>query len=213
MGLCPFVSECRSSVTNTELSLLFPEGRPVDSLSSMSAQCSPDTDPGADTMADNGNGKEDSNIKTASDSAAHAHHGNENREKKLLRMEENQEASALGKKGIDEAEKATPEALTAREDTRIFHENIMAMQHDSPEVNGGLKQTELGESNTNEEQKCPPVPWESRALKVEDGSEESPWCEEGAGEYSPPAWPCIPVLLLLPLCSSMVQLGGWLELL
>lgn len=213
MGLCPFVSECRSSVTNTELSLLFPEGRPVDSLSSMSAQCSPDTDPGADTMADNGNGKEDSNIKTASDSAAHAHHRNENGEKKLLRMEENQEASALGKKGIDEAEKATPEALTAREDTRIFHENIMAMQHDSPEVNGGLKQTELGESNTNEEQKCPPVPWESRALKVEDGSEESPWCEEGAGEYSPPAWPCIPALLLLPLCSSMVQLGGWLELL
>ncbi|XP_066049136.1 glutamate-rich protein 3 [Chamaea fasciata] len=154
-------------------------GRPAGSVSSMSTQCSTDTDP-HDTMTDNVNGKEDCNIKSPSDSAAHAPCGNENGEKKLLRMEENQETSALGKKGIDEAEKAKPEAPTAREDSRIFHENIMAMQHDNPEVNGEFKQTELGESDTSEEEKCPPVPWESRALNVEDGKEESPCCEEGA---------------------------------
>ncbi|RMC08840.1 hypothetical protein DUI87_15091 [Hirundo rustica rustica] len=129
-------------------------------------------------MTDNVNGKEDCNIRSTSDSAAHAHYGNENGEKKLLRREENQETSALEKKGIDEAEEANPEALT-REDTRNFHENIMAMQHHGPEVNGEIKQTELGEGDMNEEEKCPPVPWESRVLNVEDGKEESPWCEEG----------------------------------
>ncbi|XP_066181619.1 glutamate-rich protein 3 [Sylvia atricapilla] len=155
------------------------ERRPADSLSAMSAQGSTETDPQADTMTDNVNGKEDCNIQSTSDSAAHAHYGNENGEKKLLRMEENQETSALEKKGIDEAEKAEPEALTAREDTRIFHENIMAMQHHNLKVTGEFKQIESGESNTNEEEKCPPVPWEGRALNVGDGKEESPWCEEG----------------------------------
>ncbi|RLV88635.1 hypothetical protein DV515_00015448 [Chloebia gouldiae] len=145
----------------------------------MRTQCSTETDSHAEMMADNVNGKEDCNIKSTSDSAAHAHYGNENGEKKLLRAEENQENSVLEKKGIDEAEKTKPEDLTAREDTRIFHENIMATQHQNPEVNGEFKQTGSGESNMNEEEKYPPVPWESRVLNMEDGNEEAPWSEEG----------------------------------
>ncbi|XP_071293097.1 glutamate-rich protein 3 isoform X2 [Agelaius tricolor] len=156
-----------------------PERRPADSLSSMSTQCSTETDSQAEMKADHVNCKEDCNIKSTSDSAAHAHCGNENGEKKLLRVEENQENSALEKKGIDEAEKTKPEDLTAREDTGIFHENIRAMQHQDPEVNGEFKQTGSGESNMNEEEECPPVPWESRVLSKEDGNEEAPWCEEG----------------------------------
>ncbi|XP_030809367.1 glutamate-rich protein 3 isoform X2 [Camarhynchus parvulus] len=156
-----------------------PERRPADSLSSMSTQCSTETDSQAEMKADHVNCKEDCNIKSTSDSAAHAHCGNENGEKKLLRVEENQENSALEKKGIDESEKTKPEDLTAREDTRIFLENIRAMQYQSPEVNGEFKQTGSGESNMNEEEKCPPVPWESRVLSKEDGNEEPPWCGEG----------------------------------
>ncbi|XP_064575982.1 glutamate-rich protein 3 isoform X2 [Zonotrichia leucophrys gambelii] len=156
-----------------------PERRPADSLSSMSTQCSTETDSQAEMKADHGNCKEDCNIKSTSDSAAHAHCGNENGEKKLLRVEENQENSALKQKGIDEADKTKPEDLTAREDTRIFHENIRAMQHQNPEVNGEFKQTGSGESNMNEEEERPPVPWESRVLSKEDGNEEPPWHEEG----------------------------------
>lgn len=176
-------------MTNTKLKccLLFSERRPADSFSSMSTQCSTETDSHAETMTDNVNGKEECNIKSTTDSAARVHDGNENGEKKLLRMEENQEISALEKKGIDEAEKIKPEDVAAREDTRIFHENIMAMQHQNPEVNREFKQTGSGESNMNEEEKCLPVPWESRALNMEDGNEEFPWCEEGGGEYSPSA--------------------------
>ncbi|XP_041886939.1 glutamate-rich protein 3 isoform X3 [Corvus kubaryi] len=155
------------------------ERRPADSLSSMSTQCSTETDSHAEMMTDNMNGKEECNIKSTADSVAHVHYGNESGEKKLLRMEENQETSALEKKGIDEAEKIKPEDLEAREDNRISHENIMAMQPQNPEVNGESKQTGSGESNMNEEEKCLPVPWESRALNMEDGNEESPWCEEG----------------------------------
>ncbi|XP_064285293.1 glutamate-rich protein 3 isoform X3 [Passer domesticus] len=156
-----------------------PERRPADSFSSMSTQCSTETDSHAEMKADNVKCKEDYNIKSTSDSAAHAHYGNENGEKKLLRVEENQENSSLEKKGIDEAEKTKPEDLTAREDTRIFHENIMAMQHENPEVNGEFKHTGSGESNINEEEKYPSVPWDSRVLNNEDGNEDSPWCEEG----------------------------------
>ncbi|XP_074401633.1 glutamate-rich protein 3 isoform X2 [Zonotrichia albicollis] len=156
-----------------------PERRPADSLSSMSTQCSTETDSQAEMKADHRNFKEDCNIKSTSDSAAHAHCGNENGEKKLLRVEENQENSALKQKGIDEADKTKPEDLTAREDTRIFHENIRAMQHQNPEVNGEFKQTGSGESNMNEEEERPPVPWESRVLSKEDGNEEPPWHEEG----------------------------------
>ncbi|XP_068879800.1 glutamate-rich protein 3 isoform X4 [Aphelocoma coerulescens] len=155
------------------------ERRPADSLSSMSTQCSTETDSHADMMTDNMNGKEECNIKSTAHSAAHVHYGSESGEKKLLRMEENQETSALEKKGIDEAEKIKPEDLEAREDNRISHENIMAMQPQNPEVNEESKQTGSGESNIDEEEKCLPVPWESRALNMEDGNEEPPWCEEG----------------------------------
>ncbi|KAI1236932.1 Glutamate-rich protein 3, partial [Lamprotornis superbus] len=161
------------------------ERRPADSLSSMGTQCSTETDSHAEMMTDNVNGKEDCNCKRTSESAAHVHYGNENGEKKLLRTEENQETSALEKKGIDEAEKTKPEDLTAREDTRISHENIMAMQHQNPEVNGEFKQTGSGESNMNEEEKCAPVPWGSRVLNREDGSAECP-CEEGVFEDCKP---------------------------
>ncbi|XP_038000907.1 glutamate-rich protein 3 isoform X3 [Motacilla alba alba] len=163
-----------------------PERRPADSLSSMSTQHSTETGSQAEMKADPVSCKEDCNIKSTPDSVAHEHYGKENGEKKLLRVEENQENSALEKKGIDEAEKTKPEDLTAREDTRIFHENIMGMQHQNPEVNGEFKQTGSGESNMNEEEKCPPVPWESRVLGMEDGNEESPWCEEGVFEDCKP---------------------------
>ncbi|XP_058698547.1 glutamate-rich protein 3, partial [Poecile atricapillus] len=156
------------------------ERRPADSLSSMSTQCSTETDSHAEMVTEDVNGKEDWNIKGTSDRAAHAHYGNGNGEKKLLRMEENQEISAVEEKGIDEAEKTKPGDLTAREDTRIFHENIMAMQHQNPEVNGEFKQPGSGDNNLNEEEKkYPLVPWEGRVLKMEDGKEESPRCEEG----------------------------------
>lgn len=168
----------------------------------MSTQCSTETDSQAEMKADHVNCKEDCNIKSTSDSAAHAHYGNENGEKKLLRVEGNQENSALEKKGIDEAKKTKPEDLTAREDTRIFHENIMAIQHQNPEVNGEFKQTGSGESEMNEEMECPPVPWESRVLSMEDGNQECPWCGAGGGEYSPSAQPCMPVLLCLP-CTRL----------
>uniref|UniRef100_A0A8D2MWA6 DUF4590 domain-containing protein n=1 Tax=Zonotrichia albicollis TaxID=44394 RepID=A0A8D2MWA6_ZONAL len=185
-----------------------PERRPADSLSSMSTQCSTETDSQAEMKADHGNCKEDCNIKSTSDSAAHAHCGNENGEKKLLRVEENQENSALKQKGIDEADKTKPEDLTAREDTRIFHENIRAMQHQNPEVNGEFKQTGSGESNMNEEEECPPVPWESRVLSKEDGNEEPPWHEEGGGESSPSAQLCMPVLLCLPCTRPCCSTGS-----
>ncbi|XP_027550003.1 glutamate-rich protein 3 isoform X3 [Neopelma chrysocephalum] len=153
------------------------EKRPADSLSSISTQCSIEGDSHAETMTDDG--KEECDIKRASDSTAHAQYGNGNGENKLLRREENQETSALENKGINEAGKAKPEDLAAREDTGIFHENIMAMQHQSPEVNGELKQAGSGESSMNDEDKRLPVPWETRMLNVEDGNEESPQREEG----------------------------------
>lgn len=177
----------------------------------MGTQCSTETDSHAEMMTDNVNGKEDCNCKSTPESAARAHYGNENGEKKLLRMEENQEASALEKKGIDEEEKTKPEDLTAREDTRISHENIMAMQHQNPEVNVELKQTVSGESNMNEEEKCAPVPWGSRALNREDGSEECPG-EEG-GECSPSACLSCCVCLCAPAwCSTNGSCWGCCEL-
>lgn len=150
-------------------------------------------------MKDNIKGKEECNIKRASDTAAHAQYGNENGEKKLLRMEENQETFALEKEGIDEAEKAKPEDLTAREDTGIFHENVMAIQHQSPEVNGELKEAGSVESNVVEDgdknastrrddgEESLLAPLESSMTEVEDSNEETPQGDEGGGEYSPPA--------------------------
>ncbi|XP_051653716.1 glutamate-rich protein 3 isoform X2 [Manacus candei] len=153
------------------------ERRPADSLSSLSTQCSTEGDSHAETVMDDG--KEECDIKKASDSTAHAQYGNGNGENKLLRREENQETSALENKGIDEAGKAKPEDLAAREDTGIFHENIMAMQHQSPEVNGELRQAGSGESSMNDDDEYLPVPWETGMLNVEDGNEESPQSEEG----------------------------------
>lgn len=160
-------------------------------------------------VTDNVNGQQDCSFKSASDSAAHAQCGNESGEKELLRMEENQETSALEKKGIDEAEKTKPEDLTAREDTRISHENIMSMQHQNHEVNGEFKQTGPGEGNRNEEEKSAAVPWGSRALDTEDGSEECPWSEEGAGECSPSALClCCRVCLCAPAWCSTAGAPG-----
>lgn len=174
----------------------------------MSTQCSTQT---AEMVTDNVNGQEDCNFKSAPDSAAHAHCGNESGEKELLRTEENQETSALEKKGINEAQKTKPEDLTAREDTRISHENIMPMQHQNPEVNGEFKQTGPGEGNRNEEEKSAAVPRGSRALDTEDGSEECPGCEEGAGECCPSALSCAAVFafVLLHGAAQRGLLGLW----
>ncbi|KAM6199906.1 glutamate-rich protein 3 [Sarcoramphus papa] len=167
------------------------DGRPAHSLSSISTQYSSEDDSHAETMKDNVKGKEECNIKRASDNAANAQYGNENGENKLLRMEENQEAFALEEEGTDEAEKAKPEDLTAREDTGIFRENIMAVQHQSPEVNGELKQAGSAESNTGEDgeknastrrdggEESHLVPLESNMTEVEDSNEESPQSDEG----------------------------------
>ncbi|KAM7107379.1 glutamate-rich protein 3 [Ciconia maguari] len=165
--------------------------RPAQSLSSISTQYSSEDDSHAEMMKDNAKGKEEYTIKRASDNAAHAHYGNEKEENKLLGMEENQETFALGKEGIDEAEKAKPEDLTAREDTGIFHENIVAIQHQSPEVNGELKQTgsvgsnigEDGEKNASTRrdggEESLLVPLESNTTEAEDSNEESPRPDEG----------------------------------
>ncbi|KAM6077712.1 glutamate-rich protein 3 isoform 3-T4 [Theristicus caerulescens] len=166
--------------------------RPAHSLSSISTQCSSEDDSRAETTKDNIKCKEEYNIKRASGNAAHAQYRDENGENKLLRMEENQETFALEKEGIDEAEKAKPEDLTAREDTGIFHEhgNIMAIQRQTPEVNGELKQAGSVESNTGEDgeknastrrddvQESLLVPLESNMTEVEDSNEASPQSDE-----------------------------------
>ncbi|XP_027755264.1 glutamate-rich protein 3 [Empidonax traillii] len=153
------------------------ERRPTDSLSSISTRCSTEGDSHAEAMMDNG--REECDIKRASDSTAHAQYGNGNGENKLHRREENQETSAMEKKKIDEAGKAKLEDLAAREDTGIFHENLMAMQHQSPEVNAELKQAVSGESSMNDEYERLPVPWDPRMMNMEDGNGESPQSEKG----------------------------------
>ncbi|XP_071421291.1 glutamate-rich protein 3 isoform X3 [Pithys albifrons albifrons] len=154
------------------------ERKPADSFSSFSTQCSTEGDSHSEMMTDSG--KEECDTKRVSANTAHAQYGNRNREKKLLRMEENWKTSALKKKGLDEAREAKPEDLTAREDNGFFNGNIMAMQHQSPEVNGELKQAGSGESNTNDEEEHLPVPWESRILNGENGNKECPQSEEGS---------------------------------
>ncbi|XP_052656583.1 LOW QUALITY PROTEIN: glutamate-rich protein 3 [Harpia harpyja] len=165
--------------------------RPAHSLSSVSTQYSSEDDSHAEMMKDDVKGKEEYNIQRASDNTAHAQYGNENGENKLLRMEEDQEAFALEKEGIDEAEKAKPEDLTAREDTGIFHENTMATQYQSPAVNGDLKQAgsvkgnigEDGEKNAStrrdDGEESLLVPLESSMTEAEDSNEESPQGDEG----------------------------------
>ncbi|XP_009318944.1 PREDICTED: glutamate-rich protein 3 [Pygoscelis adeliae] len=165
--------------------------RPAHCLSSISTQYSSEDDSHAETMKDNVKDKEEYSIKRASDDASHAQYGNKNGENKLLRMEENQETFALEKEGIDEAEKAKREDLTAREDTGIFHDNIMAIQRQSPEVNGELKQAGSVESNIEEDgeknastrrddgEESLLVPLESNMTEVEDSNEESSQSDEG----------------------------------
>uniref|UniRef100_A0A8C3KC78 DUF4590 domain-containing protein n=1 Tax=Calidris pygmaea TaxID=425635 RepID=A0A8C3KC78_9CHAR len=174
------------------------DGRAAHSVSSISTQYSSDNDSDAETMEDDVKGKEDHNIKTASDDAEHAQYGNESRENKLLRMEENQETFTLEKEGIDEAEKAEAEDLTVREDTGIFDENIMAIEQQSPEVPGELKQAGSGEGDIREDgeknasarrddgKESLLVPLESNVMQGEDSNEGSPRGDGEGGEYSPP---------------------------
>uniref|UniRef100_A0A672TYL7 DUF4590 domain-containing protein n=1 Tax=Strigops habroptila TaxID=2489341 RepID=A0A672TYL7_STRHB len=164
-------------------------GRPVHPLSSVSTQYSSEDDSCAETVKGNVEGKEEYNGERASDNTAHAQCGNENGENKLLRVEENQETSLLEKEGIDKAEKAKPEDLTARGDT--FHENTTAVQHQSPEVNRELDQAwsvqsdtvEDGEKNTStrrgDGEEGLLVPLESSVTEVEDSNDEAPHSDKG----------------------------------
>uniref|UniRef100_A0A8B9F706 DUF4590 domain-containing protein n=1 Tax=Amazona collaria TaxID=241587 RepID=A0A8B9F706_9PSIT len=166
-------------------------GRPVHSLSSISTQYSSEDDSCAETMKDNVEDKEEHNDERASDNTAHAQFGNENGENKLLGVEENQETSVLEKEGIDEAEKAKPEDLTARGDTGIFHENTTAIQHQSPEDNRELDQAASVQSDTGEDEEKNTtaergdgeegvlVPLESSAIEAEDSNDEASHSDEG----------------------------------
>nr|XP_009918713.1 PREDICTED: glutamate-rich protein 3-like [Haliaeetus albicilla] len=173
--------------------------KPAHSLSSVSTQYSSEDDSHGEMMKDDVKGKEEYNIQRASDNTAHAQYGNENGENKLLRMKENPEAFALEKEGIDEAEKAKREDLTAREDTGVFHENTMAIQYQSPAVNGDLKQAGSVESNIGEDgeknastrrddgEESLLVPLKSSMTEAEDSNEESPQDdEEGVSEDCKP---------------------------
>ncbi|XP_064372431.1 glutamate-rich protein 3 isoform X2 [Dromaius novaehollandiae] len=163
--------------------------RSAHSLSSMSTLCSSEDD-SAEKMEDNVKGNE-YDIERAADNTAHACYGNENGENKLLRMEDNLETFAMEKEGIDEAEKTETEDITAREDTEIFHENVVAIQHQGPEVDGELKQAGSLEGNAREDgeknacdgkedgEEDVLVSSESNMMEMEDRNEESPQSDEG----------------------------------
>ncbi|XP_035420303.2 LOW QUALITY PROTEIN: glutamate-rich protein 3 [Cygnus atratus] len=165
--------------------------RSAHSLSSTSAQYSSGDDSDVEKMVENVKGKEEYDIKKASDNTAHAQYGNENGENKLFKTEANQETFTLEKEGIREAEKTKPEDLRAGEDTEIFHENIMAIQHQSPEVNWELRQAGAVESNIKEDgeknasnkrdngEKDVLVPLENNMMEVENRNEEFPQSDEG----------------------------------
>lgn len=171
--------------TKTKFCLLFLGRRLAHSLSSISTQYSSDNDSHAETMKDDVKDTEEYDIKRASDNVAHVQHGNESGENKLLRVEENQETFALEKERIDEEKKENPEDLTAREDTGVFHDNIMAIQCQSTEVNGELRLAGSVESHTEEDgakngntrrddgEQSLIVPSESSVLEAEDSREES----------------------------------------
>lgn len=192
LPLCAGPTSADVLVTNTKTKLcfLFLDGSPAHSLSSISTQYSSEDGSHAATM------KEDIKCKA---NTAGVHCGNENGEKKLPGMEENQETSALEKNGIDEAERAKPEDLTAREDTGIFHESILKIQHHSPEDKGEVKQAvpveitvgedeEVNASTRREDgEEVLPVPLESSMMEAEDDNEEPPLDTEGGGECSPSA--------------------------
>uniref|UniRef100_A0A8B9Q3B7 DUF4590 domain-containing protein n=1 Tax=Apteryx owenii TaxID=8824 RepID=A0A8B9Q3B7_APTOW len=164
--------------------------RSTHSLSSMSTLYSSEDD-SAEKINDNVKGNEEYDIERASDNTAHACYGNENGENKLLRMEDNLETFSLEKERIDEAEKTETEDLTARENTEFFCENIMAIQHQGPEVDGELKQAGSVESNTREDgeknarnrkedgEEDVLVSLESNMMEVEDRNEDFPQSDEG----------------------------------
>ncbi|XP_031460251.1 glutamate-rich protein 3 isoform X3 [Phasianus colchicus] len=161
------------------------------SLSSTSTQCSSEDESDTEKMKENVKGKEECDIKEASDNTACAQYGNENRENKLFRTEDSQKAFSLEEEGMDEAEMTKTEALTSRENTEAFHENILEMQHQSPDVTGEVKQAESVESNIRGEEekkanirrdsgeKNVSVPLEKNMMEVEDRNEESPQSGEG----------------------------------
>ncbi|XP_051481722.1 glutamate-rich protein 3 [Apus apus] len=153
---------------------------------SLSPGCSGEDESPSDTMTEGVKDKEEQHVQRAPGNAARARHGNEDREEKLLRMEEIQETLALEKEGKDEAEKAKPEDVTAGEDSGIFPENRVAIQYQSPEGSGELQQAGSAESNTGEDGEknastrrddgveSLPVALESSVTEVEDSSEEAP---------------------------------------
>lgn len=124
------------------------------------------------------------------------HCGNENGEKKLPGMEENQETSALEKNGIDKADQAKPEDLTAREDTGIFHESIQKIQHHGPEDKDEVKQTGPVEITVGEDEEMNAstrrqdgeeglsIPLESGRMEAKDDNEEPPLNAKRGGECS-----------------------------
>ncbi|XP_072199485.1 glutamate-rich protein 3 [Excalfactoria chinensis] len=160
------------------------------SLSSTSTQYSSEDHSDDEKMKENVKDKEECDVKEASDdNITHAQYGNESGESKLFRTEDSQETFTLEEEGMDEAEKTTTEALTSRENTETFHENVIAV-HQSPDVNGEMKQAGSVGSNVREEEenasngrdggeKIVSVPLENNMMEVEDRNEESPQRDEG----------------------------------
>lgn len=185
--------------TKIKLCFLFLDRRSAHSLSSTSAQYSSGDDSDVQKMIENVKGKEEYDIKKASDNTAHAQYRSENGENKLFKIEDNQETFTLEKEDIHEAEKTKVEDRPAGEDTEIFHENITSIQHQSPEVNWELRQARTVESNIKEDgeknasnkrdsgEKDVLVPLENNMMEVENRNEEFPQSDKGSGEYSPPA--------------------------
>ncbi|POI34124.1 hypothetical protein CIB84_002126, partial [Bambusicola thoracicus] len=151
------------------------------SLLSTSSQYSSEGDSDTEKMNGNVKGKEECDIKEASDNTACAQYGNENGENKLFRTEDSQETSSLEEEGMDEAEKTKAETLTSRENTEAFNENITAIQHRSPDVTREIKWAGSVGSNIRgeEEKKAYKVPLENNMMEVEDREEESPQSDEG----------------------------------
>eukprot|EP00075_Anas_platyrhynchos_P030270 XP_027319523.1 glutamate-rich protein 3 isoform X2 [Anas platyrhynchos] len=166
--------------------------RSAHSLSSTSAQYSSGDDSDVQKMIENVKGKEEYDIKKASDNTAHAQYRSENGENKLFKIEDNQETFTLEKEDIHEAEKTKVEDRPAGEDTEIFHENITSIQHQSPEVNWELRQARTVESNIKEDgeknasnkrdsgEKDVLVPLENNMMEVENRNEEFPQSDKGS---------------------------------
>ncbi|XP_042729781.1 glutamate-rich protein 3 isoform X2 [Lagopus leucura] len=167
------------------------DGSSAPSLSSSSTQYSSEDESDTEKMKENVKGKEERDIKEASDNTACAQYGNESGENKLFRTEDSQKTFSLEEEGMDEAETTTTEALTSRENTEAFHENILEIQHQSPDVTGEMKQAGSVESSIRGEEekkannrrdsgeKNVSVPLEKNMMEVEDGNEESPQSDEG----------------------------------